>query len=103
MRTVHDLISDQALDQAFASFKCGGAPDFRKILAAGLLKAAFGYSSGSSVTSAMQYLDLITKGRYPRPNKRGREYMRAAWGDRFSSCVDLIFPAQSQGASHASL
>ena len=86
------IISDQDVARVHGNANFGGMSQ-RQVIDEGVLKYAFGYTSGSTQMSILIEHGLLRK---PRPGSyhstltlKGQRYLRAVFGGRFSSILKM--------------
>ena len=93
MKNTEQIISDTMIDRVhgYANF---GEMSNRDVVADGVLKYAFGYTSGHTQLMIILEHGLVHK---PRPGKyettltkKGKAYLRAVFGSRFGEVFALV-------------
>lgn len=88
-----NIISDEALLEAFGHSNFGEGANHREIILEGLIQASFGYSQGSTISNILVDLKLCkcsTRLRALKITKRGQKYLRAANTKSMGSIAKFI-------------
>lgn len=92
MQTPEEIISDAEIDE-FHSATWRPDANRRGIVAKGVLKAAFGYGSGSTVIAILRAHNLIEPQRtytgVAELTAKGKLYLRATWNGKFDEIMAI--------------